>query len=253
MKTVKVKNLVIGDGIPKICVPIIGRSDEEIIQQAEKLLDFPVDLIEIRIDYYDKCLDVVAVKNIVGKIKQIIQMPLIFTLRTAQEGGELDISKEEYQIFLESMIATGLIDIIDIELFKGDFIVKDIVKFAHKSGVKVILSNHDFNKTPIKFEIVARLVKMQSLNADIAKIAVMPSSVDDLLTLLSATNEVNCQFGEIPIVTMSMGKTGLLSRLTGQIFGSAITFGAVGQTSAPGQFDVLELKSILEIINRNIL
>ena len=130
--------------------------------------------------------------------------------------------------------------------------VKDIIREAHRFGVKVILSNHDFNKTPIKFEIIARLIKMQSLNADIAKIAVMPSTIDDLLTLLSATHEVNSQFGEIPIVTMSMGRTGMLSRISGQIFGSAITFGAAGQASAPGQLEAEELKEILELINRNL-
>ncbi len=251
MKTVKIKNVVIGEGIPKICVPIVGKTDEEIINQAKKMAELSADLVEIRIDYYEHCTDVESVKKLLNQIKKVMEQPIIFTLRTAEEGGELDISKEDYQEYLKNIIATGLIDMIDVELFKGDIIVKDIVWEAHKSGVKVILSNHDFNKTPVKIEIIARLVRMQSLNADIAKIAVMPSSIDDLLTLLSATHEVNSQFGEIPIVTMSMGAMGMLSRVTGQIFGSTITFGAAEQVSAPGQLEIEELKTILEMMDRN--
>lgn len=252
MKTVKVKNVIIGEGIPKICVSIIGRTNEEMISQAKKILELPVDLVEVRIDYYEQYADVISVKKLLGELKTVIRQPVIFTFRTADEGGERDSSREEYQQLLKQIIATGLIDIVDIELFKGDALVKDIITYAHKSGVKVILSNHDFNKTPVKFEIIARLVKMQQLNADIAKIAVMPSTVDDLLTLLSATHEVNSQYGEIPIVTMSMGATGMLSRITGQIFGSSITFGAAEKASAPGQLETKELREMLELMNRNL-
>lgn len=252
MKSVKVKNVIIGEGMPKICVPIVGRTEEDVIRQAELISGLPCDLIEIRIDYFEHFTDIKAVSGMLEKLKMVIAQPVIFTLRTADEGGEQDISKEEYQKYLKQILITGLVDIIDIELFKGEELVKDIIREAHRFGVKVILSNHDFNKTPIKFEIIARLIKMQSLNADIAKIAVMPSTIDDLLTLLSATHEVNSQFGEIPIVTMSMGRTGMLSRISGQIFGSAITFGAAGQASAPGQLEAEELKEILELINRNL-
>ena len=252
MKTVKVKNVIIGEGMPKICVPIVGRSREEIIRQAEMTAGVSCDLVEIRNDYFEQFEDIGAVREILQTLNKIIVQPVIFTLRTAGEGGESEISKEKYREYLKQILATGMTDIIDVELFQGEELVKDIIREAHRFGIKVILSNHDFNKTPVKFEIIARLIKMQSLNADIAKIAVMTSTVDDLLTLLTATHEVNSQFGEIPIVTMSMGRTGILSRIAGQIFGSAITFGAVGPSSAPGQLEAGELKVMLELLNRNL-
>lgn len=252
MKTVKVKNVIIGEGMPKICVPIVGRSREEIIRQGERIAGVSCDLVEIRIDYFDQFKDIGVVEEILETLNKMIAQPLIFTMRTAGEGGEADLSKETYLEYLKQILATGMADLIDVELFQGEELVKEIVREAHRFGIKVILSNHDFNKTPVKFEIIARLIKMQSLNADIAKIAVMPSTVDDLLTLLSATHEVNSQFGEIPIVAMSMGKTGILSRVAGQIFGSSITFGTVGPASAPGQLEAGELKEILELLNRNL-
>lgn len=252
MKTVKVKNVIIGEGMPKICVPIVGRTVEDIIRQAEMTAEASCDLVEIRIDYFEHYDDIGAVRDLLETLDKIIIQPVIFTFRTDGEGGEGKISKEKYGAYLKQIIATGIADIIDVELFQGEELVKDIIREAHHFGIKVILSNHDFNKTPVKFEIIARLIKMQSLNADIAKIAVMPSTVDDLLTLLSATHEVNSQFGEIPIVTMSMGRTGILSRVAGQIFGSTITFGAVGPSSAPGQLEAGELKTMLELFSRNL-
>lgn len=78
----------------------------------------------------------------------------------------------------------------DVEAFTGDEIVRKIIEKAHEHGVKVVASNHDFFKTPSKEEIISRLIKMRDLGADIPKIAVMPQSKKDVLTLLSATEEM---------------------------------------------------------------
>ena len=90
-----------------------------------------------------------------------------------------------------------------------------------------------------------RLRKMQELGADIPKIAVMPQSAKDVLTLLSATDEMVTKYADRPIITMSMAGTGLLSRLCGEVFGSAITFGAAKKASAPGQMEVNDLSAVL--------
>ena len=103
-----------------------------------------------------------------------------------------------------------------------------------------------------KEEIIERLIKMQEADADIAKIAVMPESKKDVLTLLSATEEMVSQYADRPIVTMSMKGTGAISRISGEIFGSAITFGSLEKASAPGQVELSQLKTVLEIIHKNI-
>lgn len=91
---------------------------------------------------------------------------------------------------------------------------------------------------------------MEEAGADIAKIAVMPESTEDVLTLLSATckakKELTC-----PVITMSMAGTGLISRLSGEVFGSCLTFGSAGNISAPGQIDALKLRSVLHILHEN--
>lgn len=133
------------------------------------------------------------------------------------------------------MQKSGYVDFIDVEAFTGEEIVKSMIQEAHSYGVKVIASNHDFDATPEKDEIVRRLRMMQDYGADIPKMAVMPKSKQDVLTLLSATLEMSEQFADRPIITMSMAGTGVVSRLTGETFGSALTFGAATKASARGR------------------
>ena len=118
--------------------------------------------------------------------------------------------------------------------------------------MKVVASNHDFDKTPEKEELVHRLCKMQELGADIPKIAVMPQNKKDVLTLLAATEEMASEHADRPIITMSMAGTGLVSRLCGEVFGSALTFGAVGKASAPGQMNAADLNTVLNLIHNSI-
>ena len=113
------------------------------------------------------------------------------------------------------------------------------------------MSNHDFFKTPSKEEIISRLCAMQEKGADIPKIAVMPQSKKDVLTLLSATNEMVEEHADRPIITMSMAGTGLISRLCGEVFGSALTFGAAKKASAPGQAAVNDLNNMLQFLHEN--
>ena len=102
----------------------------------------------------------------------------------------------------------------------------NIISKAHDFNVKVVSSNHDFDKTPEKEELIRRLCKMQELGADIPKIAVMPTCRRDVLMLLDATLEMTESYADRPIITMSMAGTGVISRLAGEAFGSALTFGA---------------------------
>ena len=140
---------------------------------------------------------------------------------------------------------------IDVELFTGEAQVKELIAHAHDKGVRVIMSNHDFDKTPEKDEIIRRLCKMQELGADIPKIAVMPTCRRDVLTLLCATEEMYTEHADRPIITMSMAGTGLISRLCGEVFGSALTFGAAKKASAPGQAAVNDLNNMLQFLHEN--
>ena len=251
-KIVEVKNVKIGQGIPKIAVPIVGTNNAELIEEAKGLKELNFDIVEWRVDFYEDVEDIEKVKEILSEIRIILShTPILFTFRTKNEGGEREVPIEYYVKLNCEIAKTKKIDLVDVELFTGDVFVKEVVETAHSNGVKVVMSNHDFSKTPSKEQIVLRLIKMKELNADLPKIAVMPQNEADVLTLLSATNEMKQKYSDQPIITMSMAGMGVISRLCGEFFGSALTFGAAKKASAPGQIGVEDLNTVLQILHKS--
>ena len=252
-KSVTVRDITIGVGMPKICVSLIGRTVQELREEAALLSELEIDIIEWRVDYFKEVDNNRRVLETLQMLRKTIgNIPLLFTFRTAKEGGEREIEEEEYFSLNKSVIETEFIDLLDIELFMGDDRIKQVINLAHTHHIAVILSNHDFEKTPAKEEILSRLQKAEQLGGDIPKIAVMPQSVKDVLTLLDATATMKEVAEDQPIVTMAMGGQGVVSRMAGEVFGSAITFAAAKKASAPGQIPIEELRTILNSIHKSL-
>lgn len=253
MNTVKVRDVELGNGIPKICVSVIEKGTKEIIKSVLEIKELGADIIEWRADWFQDVFDREAMFLTLERMSGVLgNVPLLFTFRTGKEGGAQKIDPENYVKVNKRAIESGHIDMVDIELFTGEKEVAELVQLAKEHDVKIVMSNHDFQKTPAKEEIISRLCKMQETGADILKIAVMPQERKDLLTLLEATEEMNSKYAKQPIVTMSMGQVGVLSRMAGEVFGSAMTFGAVGKGSAPGQMAVEDLKTVLKLIHNSL-
>ena len=251
MNTVKVRNIEIGAGIPKICVPIVGKTKEEILAAARSFEDVALDVVEWRVDWFEGVFDFAQVEDVLKDLRSALgETPILFTFRTSKEGGEKAIEPAAYAELNIKAAQTGYVDLVDVEIFTGDDIVKKIIDGAHAAGVKVVASNHDFFKTPAKADIIYRLRKMQDMNADIPKIAVMPQNKKDVLTLLAATEEMTTNYADRPIITMSMAGTGVISRLCGEVFGSSMTFGAAKKASAPGQMGVNDLSTVLDLLHK---
>lgn len=250
MKPVKVRNIVIGEGMPKICVPIVGVTKKDIIAEARSFDAIPVDVVEWRVDWFEHVFETEAVLDVLKDLREALgDTALLMTFRTSKEGGEKAIDAEAYAALNIAAAKSGYVDMVDVEVFTGDEIVSRIIREAHTAGVKVVASNHDFDQTPEKDDIVGRLRKMQDMDADIPKIAVMPQSKKDVLTLLAATEEMHSTYADRPIITMSMAGTGVISRLCGEVFGSALTFGAAKKASAPGQMGVNDLHTVLKLLH----
>lgn len=251
-KIIQVRNIKLGEGIPKICVPLVGTTNEALLAEVSRLKALNFDIVEWRMDYYKEIKSIENTKEILALLRAALgEAPLLATFRSKKEGGQCEISTEYYIQLNKEIAATGMADLIDVELFAGDEAVQEIVDFAHSKNTKVIMSNHDFDKTPAQDELVNRLCKMQALNADLPKIAVMPQSATDVLTLLCATDEMVKKHADRPIITMSMGGLGTISRIAGEVFGSALTFGAASSASAPGQLPVSELSEVLNLLHKH--
>ena len=251
MNTVKVRNLELGNGIPAICIPNVGKTKEDILSLTRTYLGMHMDLMEWRMDWYEDVEDIAKVTELVKELRDVMgDTPLLCTFRTDKEGGVHPMSTEKYAELNKAVAATGNADIIDVEIFTGDDIVRKMIDAIHASGAKVIASNHDFDKTPAKSDLIYRLRKMQDMGADIPKMAVMPQTKKDVLTLLSATEEMASDYADRPIITMSMAGTGVISRLCGEVFGSSMTFGAAKKASAPGQMGVNDLSTVLDLLHK---
>ena len=250
MNTIKVRDIEIGAGAPKIIVPIVGVTKEDILNEAKTFDSIPVDVVEWRVDWFEHVFEFDKVEDVLNDLRNVLgNIPLLLTFRTKKEGGDKAIDTKDYKELNLRAAKTGYVDFIDVEIFTGDDVVREIIDGAHAAGVKVIASNHDFFKTPAKSDIIYRLRKMQDMGADIPKIAVMPQSRRDVLTLLCATEEMVTDYADRPIITMSMAGTGVISRLCGEVFGSSMTFGAAKKASAPGQMGVNDLNTVLDLLH----
>lgn len=233
----------------KTIVPITAKTKEQAIAQAKVIAANPdADLAEFRIDLLNFANDSKQVIILGHELKQILgAKPMIATIRTHNEGGQLTISDADYGKTYQAYLQQPFMDMLDVEMFRDQQIVKNTVKLAHAKKVLIVMSNHDFQKTPPEAEIIKRLLKQDELGADILKIAVMPQSKQDVFSLMNATLNVSQQ-SKKPLLTMSMGKLGTISRIATANMGGSFSFGMIGEASAPGQIDVTQLKQFLKTI-----
>lgn len=246
----KIKNLELKKGLPKICVPLVAKDKEALQNELDALKEVDFDLIEWRIDHYEKVEEEKELLSALALIRQHLpDCILLVTFRTIYEGGNK--ITEQYEEIYRLLIQTHQIEMIDIEYSRGDELFKKLLHFAHQHQVAVIASYHDFSQTPSQKEMWRCFENMKALHADIFKLAVMPKKMEDVLSLLEITYKANNYFNE-PIITMSMSKLGFISRTSGEIFGSAVTFGSGQQASAPGQISANQLRQLLMLMHEGL-
>lgn len=246
----KIREMTLGAGKPKICIPVTGKNEAELRDEISVLKTSCCDIVEWRVDYFEDIDDPDKVKEMLSELKILLgRIPILFTCRTKNEGGEKEITADDYIKLYQAVIDTGNADLVDVEMTMGGNVCKELIGYAHKNSAYVVMSSHDFNKTPDKDVLVERFKYMQEQGADVPKIAVMPHSAADVLTLLSATDEFVSRFADRPVISMSMGWLGSISRISGEFFGSALTFGAAKHVSAPGQLSVNDVNYILKVLH----
>ncbi|MBE6500666.1 MAG: type I 3-dehydroquinate dehydratase [Methanobrevibacter thaueri] len=218
----------------KIAIPIFQKKCESVVEVAKDCIDKGADVLEFRIDALENP-DINEIKNTIEEIN----FPMIATNRISNEGGSFKGSEEErFKILYE---CCDLVDYVDIELQSNDNYINKI----HETGVKTIVSYHDFEKTPDLNEITYIVSKEQKLG-DIAKVAFMPQDLEDTLTILAVLS--HCE----DTIAISMGDLGSYTRVMASKFNSPITFAAGTDVTAPGQIDIETMKALLNM-NLNIM
>ena len=178
-RTFKLSTGVFGEGDPKICAPIVGRTKEDVFKAAEVIAKTEADVVEWRGDWFDRVEDRDELLEVLQGIRgRIREKALLFTLRTVYEGGQLAVMKDTYYELNDRAARSGYVDLVDME----------------------------------------------------------------------ATMEADHSL-DIPVVTMSMGRLGVLSRLAGTLTGSAMTFASVGEASAPGQIPIEQMRVFCQLLS----
>ena len=306
MTSVHINNITLGEGLPKICVPLTDGDISALKSSLNNMRDKHFDLIEWRVDKFaafrqhvaenadignsfceSRAADAVCASNCYKKtarsssnklkadgdidvipavkgmgdigiaLKEAAALiraafpdkPIIFTIRTNRDMEDFEISDEDYANAIYYAAKEELCDIIDIEYSRGAALVIWLVNLVHEYGIKTIVSKHLAKHTPAEADIISTLQDMQYAGADIVKLAVMPQNRADVMSLLNATYRYAALPESVPVITMSMGRLGVLSRICGSLTGSCLTFGTVGAASAPGQIDCEELSHILDILS----
>lgn len=213
----------------KIAIPIFQERYEDVIEVANDCIDKGADILEFRIDALENP-DINKIKDTINEIN----FPMIATNRISTEGGSFKGSEEErFNILYE---CCDLVDYVDIELQSSD----EYIQKVHDSGVKTIVSYHDFEKTPDLNEIMYIVEKEQELG-DIAKVAFMPQDLEDTLKILAVLS--HCE----NTIAISMGDLGSYTRVMASKFDSPITFAAGRDATAPGQIDIETMKALLNM------
>ena len=238
-RKILVDNLEITEKNPTICVPVTASCFNELIFQIKKITDTEADIIEWRADFYTE--DILEALPYVKKNAK--EKKLIFTFRTKTQGGERD--NNEYFDMLKQVICSKIPDIVDIEILIDENEIKELIHLCKENNIVSILSKHFFNETPKMSKIEEIYDYMQSLGADIPKLAVMPQKLSDVLCFMETVSHISEK--NSPIIAICMGKIGMMTRLFPSIIGSALSFATVFSSSAPGQLPVNLMK---EIINK---
>lgn len=250
-RSIAVKNIVIGEGMPCICVPLTETDLRGLAEEARQAADACPDLVEWRADCFKDILCLEEMQNVLRKLDSILgQIPVIFTIRTEKEGGSLQIPPEKYARLVRAAADTGIPSFVDVEVMQIEqILLQELIGQIHQAGVLVIGSNHHFEGTPPEDEMKEILWREDEAGADILKLAVMPHTYRDVAGLLRVTGQMRRDRISKPMITMAMGSLGSASRFSGEIFGSAVTFATVGKSSAPGQLPIDELKSLLTVFH----
>jgi len=207
-----------------VCASITDNNLDDIIRTVEKIKDKPIGYIELRMDLVEN-INTDLAGQIIAKVKEITEIPIILTNRTQAEGGNNKLSeRQRVEILIEN---AKNVEITDIELSTDAKLRQKVIDNANKT----IISYHNFSKTP-QMDKLQDIIDESLSIGDMAKIAVKPVNVEDTYTIIQLLLD------NPGIIAISMDAIGSYTRIFAPILSSPITYASIEKTSAPGQYDI---------------
>ena len=218
----------------KTCVSIAESSPNKIKIKLKTALK-KSDYVEVRLDFLKK--------EQIPKALEIIKKDLnkiVCTLRPKTEGGRFEGNEKE-RISIIKLISEYNPYLLDIEyntLKKN----KELVKYLKSTKTKLLVSWHDFKKTPKKTELQNKIKQMSKFSRNV-KIVSTAKSTDDSTRML----ELYSKKGKNNLISFAMGDAGKISRILCLYLGSPYTYVSLGKAVAPGQFSIDEVNDIINL------
>ena len=246
---------------PLIIVPVMSQDPATLLPDMQRVIAAGAPAVEWRADAVAQALDAAAWLDALLSAGDALDAlwastpdapPLIATVRTAAEGGHRELTRDEYAHAIMTLAHPRCVSGVDVEALRAGRDAPALVAAARAGRADtertVLASHHDFERTPALAQCLEIFEALADSGADVLKLAVTPQREEDVLTLLRATLQ-RSRIGEQPLITISMGELGALSRLGGHVMGSTATFATVGQASAPGQLSLEQVRTALSLLS----
>jgi 3-dehydroquinate dehydratase-1 len=218
----------------KTCVSIAETTPKK-LKQTLKIALRKSDYVEIRFDF----LKTEQIPQVLEDAKKDLKK-IVCTLRPKSEGGKF-AGNERERISILKLIAEYNPFLLDVE-FDTMKRNENLVKYLKKTKTNILVSGHDFKKTPSFMELKKKLNQMRKFSSNV-KIVTTAKSTDDSTRVLQLYNKK----GKINLIAFAMGDSGRISRILSLYLGSPYTYVSLGNPVAPGQFSVNEVNKIINL------
>jgi 3-dehydroquinate dehydratase I len=247
---IRIRGLELGGPRPLFCVPLVAANHADLVAQAQSARRLRPDLVEWRADFSEDATPEALVQA-AGRLRAALaDEAVIFTFRAHAEGGAREIPEPARGAAIEAVLRSGCVDLVDLELASQPEFLDPLLAVAREQCVRVILAFHDFQATPPTEELLTKIAAMRARGADVAKIAVMPQTQEDVLRLFEVTVAARKRFPALPLATMSMGALGSITRVAGFLYGSDMAFAVAQEASAPGQIPLEDARRMADLLLR---
>ena len=191
-----------------------------------------VDLVELRVD---------ALHGRTAEVRRFLtraRVPILLTVRHPAEGGVGNLSAERRRELFEEFLPFAAF--VDVEL-RSAGAMRKVIASAKERGIRVVISDHHFQKAPTLAQMRSRRARAFAAGADVFKLACLADSAATVARLLDFVASGDGR----PTAAMGMGKLGQASRLVLACAGSLLNYGYLDKPNAPGQWEARELKLLL--------
>jgi len=239
--------------MPRVAVSLKGKNPAEIRSKSIVLSDHHVDMIEWRADTIEADIERGIERFDIDYMLEVLEglesldVPVIFTLRTSNEGGFFDMTSK-YDEVMKEIIMRGKPDFVDIEIETAKD-AEGLIKLAHERGIDVIGSYHNFKETPSTEILLRKMVKMEEMGSDIVKVACIPNEFSDVHRMTELPNRYHEKCPDRNVVCISMGEMGLATRFYGERNKQCMTYASCDEAFAPGQVSYLYMREFLDQIH----